>query len=273
MDPAPVADRTDPAPTGGPPAGPRATPGGGPGPRVTPTRPSGAGVISSSTPGPSVTLTDADLAAIRGLQRLHGRTDGSGSVAEPTSTGDGPTPAPVVDATPTATRAADEAPDPTVEAARCPIPGVAALAGADGSCPVLRSPGDVRSPGGVRRSRADLAVRRLLRIQDRPVDLSDARTYKAFQRSMGISAVRCTLTYVIFPFVLPALNFATGFGPWLGILIGSIALVCDTLAIRRFFAVDHRYRWHFSVVALAVMALLTVLLVQDVTHIVANLTG
>jgi hypothetical protein len=264
MDPGPVADRTKPEPTEGPPAGSGATPSIAPAPRVTPTM----------APGPGVTLTEADLETIRGLQRLHGRAGAPGSsIAEATAMVDGSAPAPVIDAAPTPAPAADVSTGPTVEAARCPIPAVSALAGAEGSCPVLRSPGDVRSPGDACRSRADLVVRRLLRIRDRPVDLSDARTYKAFQRSMGVSAVRCTLTYVIFPFVLPALNFATGFGPWLGILIGSIALVCDTLAIRRFFAVDHKYRWHFSVVALAVMVLLTVLLVQDVSHIVANLTG
>lgn len=63
---------------------------------------------------------------------------------------------------------------------------------------------------------------------------------------MLISAVRCTLTYVIFPFVAPAVGFATGVGPVVGLVIGSFAIVCDVFTIRRFFAVDHRWRWPVS---------------------------
>jgi hypothetical protein len=95
-----------------------------------------------------------------------------------------------------------------------------------------------------------------------------ASAYSSFQRSMLISAIRCTLTYVVFPFVLPAVGFATGVGPWVGIVIGVVAITCDVFTIRRFFSVDHRYRWHFSAVALAVIGLLSVLLVQDVVHVV-----
>ncbi len=43
--------------------------------------------------------------------------------------------------------------------------------------------------------------------------------------------------------------------------------MCDVFAVRRFFIAEHRYRWHFTVVAAAVMSLLTVLVVQDVIHL------
>jgi ABC-type iron transport system FetAB permease component len=111
-------------------------------------------------------------------------------------------------------------------------------------------------------------VRRVLRIRERPAGLSGAAAYSAFQRSMLISAIRCTLTYVVFPFVLPAVGFATGVGPLVGVVIGVVAITCDVLSIRRFFAVDHRWRWHFSAIALSVIGLLSVLLVQDIVHLV-----
>jgi hypothetical protein len=233
MDPAPVADRPDPATADATATLPRPEPA----PATVASAP--APVPPVAAPSAAVTVDAADLAAIEGLRRRHAATTA-------------PTPSGATDA--------DVAPDD--DAARCPIPGVGAL-GLD-ACPVLRSPGDVH------RTRADLVVRRLLRIPDETVDLNDANTYRVFQRSMGISAVRCTLTYVVFPFVLPALNFAKGYGPWIGFVIGSIALVCDTFAIRRFFAVDHKYRWHFSAIAFAIMCLLTVLLVQDISHIVSS---
>lgn len=122
-------------------------------------------------------------------------------------------------------------------------------------------------PTAVHRSKADLFVRHLLRIRERPAGVSAASAYSTFQRSMLISATRCTLTYVVFPFVLPAIGLATGVGPILGIIIGVVAMVCDVFTIRRFFSVDHKWRWHFSAVALAVICLLAVLLVQDVIHV------
>lgn len=125
------------------------------------------------------------------------------------------------------------------------------------------------STGVVQRSSADIVVRKLLRIRERPAGVSAKSAYAAFQRSMLISATRCTLTYVVFPFVLPAVGFATGVGPILGIIIGVVAMTCDVFTIRRFFAIDHKWRWHYSAVAVCVIALLGVLMVQDIVHLVS----
>jgi len=147
--------------------------------------------------------------------------------------------------------------EPASAVSACPVAHVAA-----GACPI-----DHSARPAVSRSRADEVVRSLLRIEDRPANVSDAVVYRSFRRSMLISATRCTLTYVVFPFLLPAASFAAGVGPVLGVLIGVFALTCDVLTIRRFFQVDHRFRWPVSIVALSVMSLLTVLLVQDLVHL------
>ena len=144
----------------------------------------------------------------------------------------------------------------------CPVAHAPAPAAPTaGACPVAHQ------AGGVRRSTADLVVRKVLRIRERPAGVTAGSAYGSFQRSMLISAVRCTLTYVIFPFVAPAVGVATGVGPVLGLLIGSFAMVCDVLTIRRFFAVDHRWRWPISAIAFSVICLLAVLWVQDVSHL------
>jgi hypothetical protein len=148
---------------------------------------------------------------------------------------------------------------PAVAPAGCPVRHVPDAA--TGGCPVAHG------ADGAQRSKADLVVRRVLRIRERPPGVTAASAYGAFQRSMLISAVRCTLTYVVFPFVAPAVGFAAGVGPVLGVLIGSFAMVCDTFTIRRFFAVDHKWRWPVSTVAFCVICLLAVLLVQDVSHL------
>lgn len=146
---------------------------------------------------------------------------------------------------------------------RCPIDHSAMAASA--TCPFPLRP----ATGDIQRSTADRFMRRLLRIHERPAHVSTASAYSSFQRSMAISAVRCSLTYVVFPFVLPALSFATGVGPILGILIGSFAIVCDVFTVRRLFEVDHKWRWHFSGIAVCVIGLLSVLLVQDVAHLLS----
>jgi hypothetical protein len=146
-----------------------------------------------------------------------------------------------------------------VAEARCPFPhGEAAEA-----CPVpgLGAP---RARRTVHRSKADLFVRRLLRIEERPEGVSEAAANKAFQKSMLISATRCTLTYVVFPIVIPLLGILKGVEAPLGIAIGTFAIVCDTFTIRRFFAADHKYRWWFSGIALSIIGLLFVLLAEDI---------
>jgi ABC-type iron transport system FetAB permease component len=126
---------------------------------------------------------------------------------------------------------------------------------------------------GVRRSHADMIVRKVLRIKERPANVSENAALKAFEKSMLISATRCTLTYVVFPFVLPMVHVLKGVAPVLGIVIGVLAMCCDVFTIRRFFAIDHKWRWYFAAVASSVICLLAVLLVQDIVHVINGTTA
>lgn len=170
----------------------------------------------------------------------------------------------VVSAASEATTDAPVSADGEATAAKCPIDHTM-FARAGIGCPVphgATSDAATRAPAA-QRSRADVIARRVLRIRERPAGVTNAQAYSAFQKSMFISATRCLLTYIVFPFVLPAVGFATGVGPVLGIAIGSIAIVCDVFAVRRFHAVEHKYRWHFTAVAAVVIGLLGFLLVED----------
>ncbi|MFN8023069.1 MAG: hypothetical protein U0Q03_16200 [Acidimicrobiales bacterium] len=146
-------------------------------------------------------------------------------------------------------------------ASRCPVDHVAlAAAAAAGGCPVVHT---ARRP----RSKADEIARRILFIKDRPEGVTSQQAYSAFQKSMMISATRCILTYVIFPFVLPAIGIVSNFGSGLGVAIGTFAIGCDIFSIRRFHSVEHKYRWHFTAVAGCVIGMLGYLLVQDWIHL------
>lgn len=154
---------------------------------------------------------------------------------------------------------ADASAAPEAAEARCPFPHGDLVE----SCPVP-GVGAPRARRTVHRSKADLWVWKVLRIKEKPEGVSEAAANKAFQKSMLISATRCTLTYVVFPIIIPLLGILKGVEAPLGIAIGSFAIVCDVFTIRRFFAADHKYRWYFSFIALSIIGLLFVLLAEDI---------
>lgn len=86
---------------------------------------------------------------------------------------------------------------------------------------------------------------------------------RAFSVSMLISGVRCVLTYVVFPWILPAVGHAGGIGPGLGLAVGVIAITSNIFSIRRFQRSGHRWRWYISAINVAVVALLGYLFVVD----------
>lgn len=117
------------------------------------------------------------------------------------------------------------------------------------------------------RPAAERFVRRCLCVADAP-HRSAGDAQRLFSVSMVISGLRCLLSYVVLPFVAPAVGAATGVEPYLGIPISIVALVFDVRGLRRFWIADHRYRWHMTVVYLAVMGLVTALLIGDIAKLV-----
>jgi hypothetical protein len=117
------------------------------------------------------------------------------------------------------------------------------------------------------RPAADLAMRRLLRIPEGHT-VSEGAAQRAFSTSVLVSATRCILTYLVLPFLLPALGLAAGVGPAIGIPVGLVAIAANVATIRRFWAADHRWRWAYTALAAMVIVLLVVLLVEDVGSLV-----
>lgn len=106
-----------------------------------------------------------------------------------------------------------------------------------------------------------------------PVDHSalaaEQGAQRAFNRSMVISGTRCLLTYVVFPWILPLLGITSGVGPAIGIPVGLVALTCDIFTVRRFWQVDHKWKWPVTVVCSGVIAMLLFLLVEDVVDLLS----
>jgi hypothetical protein len=117
------------------------------------------------------------------------------------------------------------------------------------------------------RPQRDQTMRRLLRISDRRTAPSDDATYRLFNISILLSALRCLLTYVVLPVLAPLLGAATSVGPAVGIPLALVALVFDVRGIRRFWLADHRWRWYMTGVYGVVMAFVLALLVGNLISI------
>lgn len=112
---------------------------------------------------------------------------------------------------------------------------------------------------------AERFMRRLLFIREPSGDEQQAQ--RLFSASILVSATRCLLAYVVFPIFAPALYAATNWGPAIGLTVGVVALVFDIASIRRFWASNHRMRWHMTVIYTCVIALVIGLLANDINRL------
>jgi hypothetical protein len=118
------------------------------------------------------------------------------------------------------------------------------------------------------RSKSDQTMRRLLRVPDDRAPIDESETHRIFSASIFLSALRCLLSYIVLPFVLPAIGVARGVGPAIGIPIGILALTFDFLGIRRFWMADHRQRWAFTALYAVVGTMVLVLLIVDIVDVI-----
>ena len=101
------------------------------------------------------------------------------------------------------------------------------------------------------------------------VNVSDeAGAERTFSISIAVSAIRCTLTYVLIPWVFPFLGETTGVGPTIGVVIGLAAIVANLFSIRRFHRADHRWKWQMTLLNSAVIGLLVFLVAKDFVSLV-----
>jgi hypothetical protein len=141
-----------------------------------------------------------------------------------------------------------------------------------GSAPAVARPAEavVTAPAPtVARAPADRAMRRLLALPpDGPRGTAEGAR-QAFQTSMLVAAVRCTLMYLVFPFVLPLIGVAKGVGPAIGLVVNAVAMVCIVMSMRRFFRADHAKRWWYAGLGGSVLVLLAVLAAIDIADLLS----
>jgi hypothetical protein len=75
-------------------------------------------------------------------------------------------------------------------------------------------------------------------------------------------AVRCTLQYVILPFVLPFFGLGGRFTIWISAALELVALVMVTYNIRRLW--DTSWRWRYLALSTVTITAIILFLYQDV---------
>jgi hypothetical protein len=119
------------------------------------------------------------------------------------------------------------------------------------------------------RSDADLVARRLLRLPADAPKVSIFAAQSAFQKSIAISAVRCLITYIFLPILRPLVDLSGGVGPALGLAVGAVSMTAIVLAVRRFFAADHKWRWSYLAIGGGIFVLLTFQAIVDISTLVS----
>ena len=100
-----------------------------------------------------------------------------------------------------------------------------------------------------------------------PIVTEDDPAANAFSLSMLISGIRCLLTYIVFPWVLPLLGVAAGVGPVIGLTVGTIAIGFNLASIHRFWVADHRWKRPITFINCSVIVLLLVLIGLDIAQL------
>ena len=96
---------------------------------------------------------------------------------------------------------------------------------------------------------------------------SDAAVPRPVERAMNfaviLAALRCTVQYVLLPFVFPWIGVAATVPPWVTLGLGLLALVSLARAVRTLWRMRHARRWSYLVLGSVVIAALLLFIGLD----------
>ena len=143
-----------------------------------------------------------------------------------------------------------------------PAPHAAEAATAPVTAPA--EPAAPAAPAAGERPAADRLVRRLLRIEGAAEPGVILGAQRAMRSSILVSAIRCTITYLLVPILTPIVGVLDLVAAPLSIGLCAVAFVMSTRSLRRFWRADHSKRWHYTALVGVVWAFLVVAVVRDV---------
>lgn len=90
---------------------------------------------------------------------------------------------------------------------------------------------------------------------------------RATTRTIAVSGIRCTITYLLIPLLAPFVGFLDTFGPRISIALCLIAIGMGISGIRRFWLADHPSRWGYTAFIGIVVVLLLVAIGFDIASL------
>lgn len=101
-------------------------------------------------------------------------------------------------------------------------------------------------------------------IPDESVEQIAERAQNAVKFSLIFSGVRCTLQYVILPFVLPIFGIAGAVAVPFLLVINVLAIVSILYSVRRFWQINYRYKWHYLAFSIVMLVILASFIASDI---------
>lgn len=118
-------------------------------------------------------------------------------------------------------------------------------------------------------SPADRFMRRLLRVRETDKKATGA-AHRAFRMSLVISGIRCLISYLVVPILIPIAAISGAVVAPLSIGLSLFAIVNGVISVRRFWIANHRRRWMYTWFMVVVFAVLAVALWFDIGRLVAG---
>jgi len=91
---------------------------------------------------------------------------------------------------------------------------------------------------------------------------------RALTLGLLLSALRCTLQYVLLPFVLPWIGIAASIPPWVTLVLGGLALASLSRNVRYLWRIRHARRWSYLGIAVIVAMALVLFMAMDLSKLV-----
>src|SRR5581483_769328 len=107
------------------------------------------------------------------------------------------------------------------------------------------------------RNRAGLQALAATPATDQVDDALPAPAQRALTFGLLLSALRCTVQYILLPVVLPWAGFAAAIPTWILLLLGIVAIGFLARNVRNLWMLHHARRWrYFALASIATAALL-----------------
>lgn len=105
-------------------------------------------------------------------------------------------------------------------------------------------------------------MRRLLGVTGMD-SAAGAGAHRAFRVSVVVSAVRCIITYLAIPVLVPLLSLSGWVAAPVGMALCVVAVVNGVVSVRRFWISDHAKRWMYTGFMGVVFVILGVAMVAE----------